>query len=426
MRRGTPRRSALLLFVVLFAVYAAGAGLHSRPGSDLRPSEAHVLLTTESLVSGGDFELTDDYRRRAWSSFYGGELRPNSLALDGRLVEVQGLAFPALLAPAYALGGRIVVELLLAAIMALGFVIAAALGRRLVPDPWASWTALAIGLSPPAVIAATTITPVGLSATLIAAAALLALRVRDWPAARPAAGCAALLATIPWVAPPAIPAAAVVAAALVRWLRRRRRTWTGLVTIEIVLLSVIVWVTVNRNLFGGLTPYSSSTQADGLTGAADAGDYLERLPRAAGILVDPQIGVLLYAPVAALAGVTLWSLWRRHRDRLPQAFPAEVGVEVAAALLAAICLATMLTAVALTPTLDGRFPGEPLVVALPCAAALCAWSARRHRSLALALALAGITLTATMLIGARVAEQSAVSPVQGVPWSILGEGGALR
>ena len=39
-------------------------------------------------------------------------------------------------------------------------------------------------------------------------------------------------------------------------------------------------------------------------------------------------------------------------------------------LLAAICAVTALTAIVLMPTLDGRFPGEPLVVALPCAAAL--------------------------------------------------------
>ena len=62
-------------------------------------------------------------------------------------MEVQGLAFPALLAPAYAIGGRLAVQLFLAAIMALGFVLAAALGRRLVPDPWASGAALAVGVS---------------------------------------------------------------------------------------------------------------------------------------------------------------------------------------------------------------------------------------------------------------------------------------
>ncbi len=232
---------------------------------------------------------------------------------------------------------------------------------------------------------------------------------------------------MPWIGPPAIPAAVIVAAALFRWLRRRRRAWTGLVAIEIVFVSLLVWVTVNRNVFGGYTPYSASTLPDAPTGASDAGDYLERLPRAIGVLVDPQVGVLLYAPLLALAGVALWSLWRRHRERLPQAFPDEVGVEVAAGFLAAICAVTALTAIVLTPSLDGRFPGEPLVVALPCAAALCAWALRRHPRAGLTLALAGVALSAWMLTGARLDDGAALSPVDGaVPWSVLGEGDALR
>ena len=88
-RRGGTRRSALLVFAVLFCAYALGAGAPSRAGSDLRPSEAHVLLTTESLVSDGDFELSDEYRDRAWSAFYDGTLRSNALATDGRLTYAQ-------------------------------------------------------------------------------------------------------------------------------------------------------------------------------------------------------------------------------------------------------------------------------------------------------------------------------------------------
>jgi hypothetical protein len=421
------RRSGVLLFLALFAVYCAGLGLPSRAGSDLRPSEAHVLLTTQSLTEDGDFELSDDYRQRSWRDFYDGRLTPNALTVDGRLVEVQGLAFPALLAPAYAIGGRIAVELFLAAIMALGFVLAAALGRRLVPDPWATGAALAVGLSPPAVIAATTIAPAGLAATLIAGAALLALQVHDEPRTGRAAGCALLLAAIPWVSPPALGAGAVVAAALVRWLRRKRRTWTGIAAIELVLVSLIVWITVNRRLFGGFTPYSASTDASAPTGAHDSADYIERLPRALGVLIDPQIGVLLYAPLLALAGVTGYSLWRLHRERLAQAFPDEYAIEVAALLMGAICAAAALTAIVLAPSLDGRAPGEPLVVALPCAAALCAWSLRRHRALALTLALIGVALSVWMLAGARLGDDAALSPVSGpVPWSALGDGDALR
>ena len=90
VRRRGARRSSLIVFAILFAVYVAGIGLHGTRTSDLRVSEAHVLLTTESIVSGGDFELTDEYRRRAWKPFYRGALTPTALAVNGRLLEPQG------------------------------------------------------------------------------------------------------------------------------------------------------------------------------------------------------------------------------------------------------------------------------------------------------------------------------------------------
>ncbi|MCD6726671.1 MAG: hypothetical protein LT070_05470 [Solirubrobacteraceae bacterium] len=417
-RRG--RRSALAVLVLLTAVYAAGIGLPASPGSDLRPSEAHVLLSSESWVSDGDPELTDEYAGRAWHGFYDGQLRPAALRVDGRLVEPDGIGFGLLLAPAYALGGALGAQLLLAAIAAAGFAIAAALGGRLVPEPWASGAALAVGLSPPAVLAATTIAPAMTCATLIAGAALLALRVRDHPAGTPAIGAAALLAPIVWLWPAAIPAAAVVAAALVRWLRRRRRAWTGLVAIEILLVSLVVYVTVSGRLFGGLTLYAAATAPHAPTGLASVADAIGRLERLAAVLIDPQVGALLYAPVLALGFTSAWLLRRSRRERLARAFPAASDVEACAGLLALVCVATALGAALLLATLDGRAPGEPLAVALPCAAALCAWSLRRFPRAGAALALVGVVLTVWTLTGARLAGDAGVSPVRGpLPWSVV-------
>ena len=421
-RRGT-RRASLVVFLVLFAVYCTGLGLHATRGSDLRASEAHVLLTTESLVHGGDFELTDEYRRSAWKPFYSGRLTPTALAVNGRLIEPQGLVFPLLLVPAYAIGGPIAVELFLALIAAAGFAAAAALGRRLVPDPWAMGAALAVGLSPPAVLAATTISPAATCATLVAGAAVLALRVRDRPAGGAAAGCGALLALVPWIGPAAILPAAVVAAALFRWLRRRRRAWTGIAAIELILVSIVLYVTVNGRLFGGLTPYAAATGHSPPTGVGSVGDLLARWTRVPGVWLDPRHGVLLFAPFLVLAFVSLWLLWRSRRERLARAFPSETDIEVAAGFLAAICAAAVLTAVLLRPTLDGLVPGEAIAVALPCAAALCAWSLRRYTRLGVVLALIGVALTIWMLAAPRLSDRAAVSPPAGpVPWSIVGAG----
>lgn len=415
------RRSSLLVFLLLACVYAAGLGIPSVTGSDLRPSEARILLTTESLVSSGSFDVTEEYRSRDWADFYDGELIPSADAVDGRLLETHGVAFPALLAPAYAIGGRIGSQLFLAVLTALGFAIAAALARRLVPDPWATGAALAAGLSPPAVLAATTVSPVATCATLLAGAALAALHVRDDPHRGPAVGGALLLAPVLWLYPPAALPAAIVAVALFRWLRRRRRAWTGIAAIEIVLVSVVVYISVNGRLYGGLTPYSAQSGPDPPTGIEGAGDVVERLPRLLTLWLDPGFGLLLYAPFFALAFAALWMLWRSRRDRLARAFPAETDVEVAAGFLAAICAATLVVAVVLVPSLEGRVPGETLVLALPCAAALCAWPLRRWGRIGLALALVGFALSGWMLVAARLDDGGAVSPPDGaVPWGMLG------
>src|SRR2546430_15292600 len=124
-------------------------GLDATPGERFAAREAHVLLTADSIVSDGFVDLRDEYAQRAWRPFSRSPLHPTADRVDGRLVEPQGIGFPLLVAPAYALGGPKLVELWLAALLALAFVLGAALARRLVPEPWAPAATLVVGLPPP-------------------------------------------------------------------------------------------------------------------------------------------------------------------------------------------------------------------------------------------------------------------------------------
>src|SRR4051794_3349329 len=124
------------LVLALFAVYTVALGTHATRGSRLTPAQAHVLLTADSIVGDRDLDLRDQYRRRAWEGFYGGGLVPTARPdKAGRLLEPQGVGLPLLLAPAYHAAGATGARLLCALLMAIAFACAAALARRIAPDP---------------------------------------------------------------------------------------------------------------------------------------------------------------------------------------------------------------------------------------------------------------------------------------------------
>jgi hypothetical protein len=369
-------RRALPLWLALAAVYTLVWALGAGPAADLSGPEAHRLLGAESLVSDGDFDLRDEYATHAWRQFTDRPLKPAAELTDGRLVEPQGLGFELLIAPAYAVGGATGVRLLLGALAALAFCLAAALGRRLVPEPWPTRAALVVGLSPPALGAAAAISPEMAGATFVAGAALLALRVRERPQTGAAFGSAALVAALPWLAAKLVAPAAVIAVALTRWLRRRQRGMAGFVALEVALTSAVVYITVNDRLFGGLTPHHVAR--GGATGASGFVEHLDRAPRLVTLWLDRHDGLLRWAPFVALAFVALWLLWRSRRERLAVAVPNQVDVEVGAAFLLLIVAAIVLVAAFLAPSLhDGAwYPARQLVPALPPLAALSAWGLR--------------------------------------------------
>jgi hypothetical protein len=392
-------RRTLPLWLVLFAAYAATLAVDAAPGRSLSGPEAHRLLVTESIVSDGDVDLRNQYAQRAWRDWYDGTLQPAAEPTDGRLVEPVGLGFALLTAPAYAPAGPTGVRLLLAAIAAVAFCLAAALGRALVPEPWPSRAALVTGLSPPALAGATAVSPELAGAAVLAGAALLALRVREQPRTALASWTAALVAALPWLSAKLLAPAAVVAVATSRWLRRRRRGLTGFVALEVALTSAVVYVTVNDRLFGGLTPHDVAR--GGATGVWGLADHLARWPRLARVWLDPDHGLLVWAPFVLLAFVALGLLWRSRRDRLAVAVADQVDVEVAAALLALIAAAVVLVAVFAAPSLDGSgrdwWHARQLVPALPPLAALAAWGWRFAPRVGTLLAVATVAESAVLV-----------------------------
>jgi hypothetical protein len=410
------------LWLVLFGAYAACLGIDAFRDSDYGGDEPHYLLTAESIVSDGDIDLSDDYAERSYAGFYPYDLDVHGKPTHGRVHEPHGVGYPLLIAPAYALGGAKLVELLMAAIAALAFVLGGVLARHVVPEPWVSAGVLLVGLSPPALAYGATIYPELLAGTLLTAAVLLALRARESPRLRTVYGAALMIAVLPWLGTKYLLPALPVIAALVYWTRRRGRRLTAIIAAEVVAGSLVVFATVNEQLFGGPTPYSA--QSPGLT-ATDAEfplGHLERVPRLLGLWLDRDFGLLRWAPVMGLAFLAVWLLWRSRRDRLARAVPGRADEEAAGLLALAACAGVVLIAAFAAPTMFGFwFPPRHLVAGLPLSVLFVAWGLRHTpRVLAFALGLATLAGSAWLFVELRTgAVDGWVAPGTDAPWGPL-------
>jgi hypothetical protein len=278
---------------------------------------------------------------------------------------------------------------------------------------------LVVGLSPPAVIAATTIAPDAVAASALTGAAALALAARERPMARLTAWAGLLLALLPWLGVRFVAPGLVVLAGVFRWPRRRQRGLAGLVGVEVALFSAVLFVSINDRLYGGLTPYAVLPEGESPTGAHGLAAHLERWPRLLWLWVGPPQGLLLWAPVCTLALVAVGLLARSRRERLAAVLGEQADVEVTAGFLVAICAAAVLVAAFLSPTIAGPwFAGHELVVVLPVIGALAGWGWRRFPRTATALAALTLAATVWVLVAVRIDDASGVAPPRGaLPWT---------
>jgi hypothetical protein len=387
------------LWAVLFAVYAATLPFDAFLESHYAGDEPHYLLTAESIVSDGDVDLTDEYAQRDYRAFYPYPLDRHGEPTNGQLNEPHGIGFPLLIAPAYALGGAKAVELFMAALAALAFVLALALARRVVPEPWATRGVALVALSPPALAYAATVYPELVAGGALAGAALLAARVHEHPRRRDGLAAAALLATLPWLGTKYVIPGIPILLALVHWTTRRGRKVLGLLEVELMAGSLVAYATVNDVLYGGLTPYSADVAGQSATDAGFPGGYVDRLPRLVALWLDRDYGLLRWAPVLGLAGYGAVLLWRSRRDRLARALPGRGGAEAVAALALLVCLGQIAVAAFGAPTMYGFwFPGRHVAAALPCGAVLVAWGLQRAPRIGVVVGAITVVASAWLLV----------------------------
>lgn len=320
--------------LALFALYAATLLTSGGPG----PREARVLRAAEGLWAGRPIE-TDDI----------------------------GVGLALLAAPLHALGGELLVRLVLAALVALGFVAALAVARRVVPEPYASGAAFCVGASAPAAGWATAVGPDLVGGAALAGATLLALRVRENLRLAEALWAGVLLAALPWLSPKLLAPGAVVVLVLAIWLLRRGRALAAVLATEVVAASLIAYVRVNDTLYERVLP------AERPTGAGGVGEHAERVTRLPDLLL-----VFAVAPVLLLALAGAHALWRSRRDRIARAIPDRREAELAVAVALAAGATVAVTALLLAPSIEAPWFGtRHLAAALPLAAVPVAWGLQR-------------------------------------------------
>ena len=345
---------ALALFLVLSIAYAFSVDIRATRGASITGDEPYYLLTTQSLLNDGDFDLRNQYAAKSYRSFFD---HPNDLWQqsvprqdDGRLLSPHNPGLSFLVIPGFAVGGlagaQVQMLLMAATTMALAFVLAAHLsGQRLV-----SWiVALVVGLTATSFIYSTEIYPEFPAALALVVSLLLVTRQRVFGMVDGLLLAAALTAMC-WLGVKYAPLALLVSGYFL--LKADHDGRIPLLIAGTVSAGFFIWF--HLDLFGSLTPYSVGvvyagwSTADIFTGHIEFG---ERYYRLWGLFIDRRFGIGRWAPLllAAVPGMVLLGM-----GELPRR------------LTLVLILVQMVIATFVAITMMGWwFPGRTMLTVLP-------------------------------------------------------------
>ena len=299
------RRSPQILFLPLVFLLFVCAGARSSVRVGPQGDEPHYLMVADSLLRDHDVSLERDYAEGRYASFHDAPLQPHHRGVRGRHGEVYSLhavGLSVLILPAWALAGYPGVTVFLALVAALlvnelrGWV-AELTGREGLAQA-AAWTC---ALSPPLLHYA------GLVFTEVPAALALSYGLRRGHRQQlglaDAIGVGLAAAALPWLNVRYAPLSLLVVAHAA-W---RRRDPPRLAALLAPLVTSAVGVGLYhhalygfwdpRRVYGTRPEFSFATLGVGLPG----------------LLLDQEFGLLVYAPVLALALPGIVELWRRER-----------------------------------------------------------------------------------------------------------------
>jgi hypothetical protein len=284
--------------------------------------EPHYLMVAESLLHDGDLALDQDYTQDRYGAFSRKPLEPHYRVRgkDGRIYSLHALGLSLLLLPAYALGGYVGASLFMVALAVLLAREMRGLLHDVVGDrEAANVAAFVVALSPPLVSYAGLVFT-EIPAALGAAVVLRHGRKAEALSARATAGLGLVLAFLPWLnvryAALSLILALYVLAQRPGWRRTGWLLFAPAASAAALLAShqVLSGFLDPRRVYGRRPEFALATLREGLPG----------------LLLDQEFGLLVYAPVFALATAGVGAVWRRDR-RLAVAGLSMVAVVLATA-----------------------------------------------------------------------------------------------
>jgi hypothetical protein len=293
-----PRAIAAIAALLIFSV-SAWRVAPMIPGGD----EPHYLVIAQSLLIDRDLTIEDVHRRGDYRAYYAGDLPPHvqRRGQDGRIYSVHAPGLPALVAPAFALGGyRGVVAFLVilaAAASALAWHVAWLATRR-EDAAWFGWAAVTLPVT--AIFQSFTIYPDGLGGAIALTGVWALLRSDDEAnngatRARPWLWHGAALALLPWLHTRfAVLACGLGALILLRLSSTKNPAAKAVAFLSIPAVSAILWVGFFVAIYG--TPDPSAPYGPG-----EIGSFRFVPGGLGGLLFDQRFGVVTYAPVLAFA-----------------------------------------------------------------------------------------------------------------------------
>lgn len=386
-----PEWLAATLAFLLFAG-AAWRVAPSVPGGD----EPHYLVITQSLLKDHDLRIENNHRDGDYRAFYAGELPKPDYRRRGRNGEIYSIhapGLPALVAPAFALGGYHGVVLFLMLLAAAGTALAWHLawmvsGRR--DAAWFGWAATTFSVSQ--IFHSFTVYPDGPGAVIALTGVWALLR-----AEREARSGSerllpwwlhgAALALLPWIHTRfALIAGSLGALILLRLSTTRNAAGKAVAFLVIPAVSALCWVGFFIAIYGTPDPSAPYANEEGSLAFVPGG--------LAGLFFDQRFGVFAYAPVliaavGGLAAMVRLRPWRR------------LGLELLFVLVPYLLAVTHFAMWWGGTSAPGRFfvPMLPLM-AIPIA--VC-WTAIRSRAtrvtMAGALFITGFASAVLVLVG---------------------------